>query len=492
MKKKHIYIFLSILLLISISCLLANKIFENDIFYTLKLGEIIEKYGIDFKDHLSWIPNLSYTYPHWFFDVLLYKIYTKFDFDGIYLYTIMMYSILILLIFILNVKKQKKIKASLITSILICIFMSYFSSARAQSITYIIFLLEIYFIEKYLDKKNIFSIIMLFIFPIIIANVHIGTFYLYYILFIPYIIEYIFAVIVEKKKIKKLFSNNISIEKKDNIRTLLLLLPFIFLMGFISPLGINVYTYYIKASAGTSFNFISEYDPINIRMFPAFFGILTFYFISICLLKTKIKISNILIILGTGYMALTHNRHYALFLIATSFVFCEIINQIFEKYKLKKIAILITCFVIAIGIYQAKTNYDLQKNIEYMPYYEYPINATKYIKENLMKDSVRLFNDYNEGSYLAFNDIPVLIDSRAELYTPEFNKDKGIEYLFPRIMRIENHYEDFFNNYLITHILVHKMSPLNKQLSPLPNYKIVYEDDFYAIYIKDVLENNNI
>lgn len=491
MKNKKIFIVLSILLLLGISFCFTNKVFENDIFYTIKLGEIIGKYGIDFKDHFSWIPNLDYTYPHWLFDVLLHKIYLKFNFDGIYLYTIAMFALLIIFTFILNLKKGKKINSSLITSIIICITLSYFSSARAQSITYIIFLLELYFIEKYLEKKNMFSIIILFIFPIIIANIHIGTFYLYYILFIPYIVEYIIALLIEKKKIKNIFSNNIIIEKKDNMKKLLIFLPFILLMGFVSPLGSNVYTYYLKASSGISFNFIAEYDPINIRMFPSFFIILVFYFITIGLLKYKIKLSHIFIILGIGYMTLTHNRHYAFFLISSAFIICDLINQTFERYKLKKIAILITICVIGIGLYQAKSNYDFQKKLEYIPHYEYPIEATKYIKENLMNDDVKLFNDYNDGSYLLFNDIPVIIDSRAELYTPEFNKEKGIEYLFPNAMRIESHYKDFFDSYLITHVLTHKMSPLNIILSSACNYKIVYEDNYYTIYEKNILPSEN-
>ena len=35
---------------------------------------------------------------------------------------------------------------------------------------------------------------------------------------------------------------------------------------------------------------------------------------------------------------------------------------------------------------------------------------------------MRLYNEYNYGSYLLFKDIPVFIDSRASLYTKQFNK----------------------------------------------------------------------
>ena len=75
---------------------------ENDIFYTIKIGESIEKFGIDFKDHFSWISGLSYTYPHWLFDYFIYQIYQIGNFEGIYYFAVIMFSITIVLIFILN------------------------------------------------------------------------------------------------------------------------------------------------------------------------------------------------------------------------------------------------------------------------------------------------------------------------------------------------------------------------------------------------------
>lgn len=34
---------------------------------------------------------------------------------------------------------------------------------------------------------------------------------------------------------------------------------------------------------------------------------------------------------------------------------------------------------------------------------------------------MKLFNEYNYGSYLLYKGVPVFIDSRADLYAPEFN-----------------------------------------------------------------------
>ena len=49
--------------------------FQNDTYYTIKIGELIKNNGIDMMDHFSWHENLSYTYPHWLYDLCTYLIY---------------------------------------------------------------------------------------------------------------------------------------------------------------------------------------------------------------------------------------------------------------------------------------------------------------------------------------------------------------------------------------------------------------------------------
>ena len=64
---------------IAIFCFsLTPKTFQNDTFYTIKVGQGIREWGIDGQDHYSFI-DLPYTYPHWLYDVIMSLIY---DFMG--------------------------------------------------------------------------------------------------------------------------------------------------------------------------------------------------------------------------------------------------------------------------------------------------------------------------------------------------------------------------------------------------------------------------
>ena len=121
----------------------------------------------------------------------------------------------------------------------------------------------------------------------------------------------------------------------------------------------------------------------------------------------------------------------------------------------------------------------------------YPIQATNYIIENLQLDNIRLYNEYNYGSYLIYRGVPVFIDSRADLYAPEFNRVKNEEgkYIerdifsdFLNISSIATYYENKFEEYEITHVLTGTNSKLNLLISRDSNYELLYRDDYFVIY----------
>ena len=90
-----------------------------------------------------------------------------------------------------------------------------------------------------------------------------------------------------------------------------------------------------------------------------------------------------------------------------------------------------------------------------------------------------------------FQDIPVFIDSRCDLYTPEFNgtynkekkKYEGRDIFSDSIntSSISKYYENTFDEYGVTHLLIKKSSKLNMLLSKNDNYKQLYSDDQFVV-----------
>ena len=116
----------------------------------------------------------------------------------------------------------------------------------------------------------------------------------------------------------------------------------------------------------------------------------------------------------------------------------------------------------------------------------YPVVACDYILNNIDIKNMRIFNEYNYGSYMLFRGIPVFIDSRADLYSPEFNGWPHYDVFsdFLNISGIGDFYEDVFEKYGITHVICYRNSKLNLIIIKAHdyNYNEIYVDDNFIIY----------
>ena len=164
------------IILISIFCFAVTPItLQNDTYYTIKIGEHIQNNGIDMKDPFSWHENLEYTYPHWLYDLITYWIYAVFNMDGIYIATCILSCILGISLFITCKKLTKnEVIAFFITIAAIFIIRPYIA-ARAQLVTFILFVWTVYFIEKFLETKKKRYGIYLITISLLIANLHVAT-----------------------------------------------------------------------------------------------------------------------------------------------------------------------------------------------------------------------------------------------------------------------------------------------------------------------------
>ena len=134
---------LAIVLIILFCFLISPKTLQNDTFYTIKIGEYITENGVTMQEPFSWHENLEYTFPHWAYDVMIYKIFTVGGMTGIYISTIILAAIFGITMYYVNVKLNKNRPLSLILTITLLYLMRNYIAARAQLVTFILFLLTI-------------------------------------------------------------------------------------------------------------------------------------------------------------------------------------------------------------------------------------------------------------------------------------------------------------------------------------------------------------
>lgn len=529
--------------LITIFCITITPVsFQNDTFYTIKIGEHIEKNGIDMQDPFSWHEDLAYTYPHWLYDLLTYFIYDAFGLKGIYIVTCILSVILGITIYFTNTKIAKNKTFSFFITIGAMYLIKDYIAARAQLVTFILFVLTIFLIEKFLETKKKRYAIGLIIIPILIANLHLAVFPFYFVLYLPYIGEYVIAILAEtilykkvkikilkkkieneskkvenEEKIEKLQKQlqvleekvdkikikrtkelqnpyKIKLSKNNNVRWLILIMIICVFTGLLTPLGDTPYTYLIKTMQGNTTQNINEHLPMTLANDTPIMCTLALFLAVLIFTKAKIKLSDLFMLGGLLYLMLATKRQATMFVLMGSFILNKLLMEIVTIYNnkketenlLKNITNTIPTLIIAIAT--LTLSYYMGKDKikqKYINEADYPVQACNYIIENIDLSKAKFYNEYNYGSYMLYRGIPVFIDSRADLYAPEFSgKEEDIFIDFIDTSNIGTFYEDTMEKYGITHIINYKDSKMNMIITETkdPKYKELYSDDNFVIY----------
>ena len=540
---------LAIVAIVLFSAVLAPITFQNDTFYTIKIGEHILQTGtVDMQDPFSWHEGLPYTYPHWLYDIMIYLFYNIGGFTGIFISTVVLSSILGVVIYITNNKISKNNLISFVITLGTMYMMKDYIAARAQLVTFILFELGILCIENFLDSKKIRYAIGILVIGVLIANIHAAVWPFMYVLFLPYLAEYILNFDYMKlhykikdkyynfkinkyknskrkdektsskidklnnklsesklQEVKQLASreklrNNpykIKMKKIPAVKWLILIMVIYAFTGLLTPIGDTPYTWTYNTMRGNTTESISEHLPLTLIDEKTLMVIIAFIIAILVFTDVKIRLKDLFMIGGLTVLMFISRRQTSMFLLFGSGVLAKLIAYLIAKYdkdgteEFKKIMVstlgtTATLLIIALlMIIQIKGKVD----DKYVNTKSYPVDAANYIKENLDLSSIHLFNEYNYGSYLLFEGIPVFIDSRADLYTPEFNKTaeypegRDIFSDYMRTSSITRYYENTFDEYDITHIILYKNSKLSMLLSKdSEGYTRLYADDNFVVY----------
>lgn len=537
-KNRKIAIIFSIIIAI-FTIGIVPKTFQNDTFFNISIGKyILENKTIDMQEHFSWVQGLTYTFSHWAFDIVTYLIYNIFGFTGIYVGVIVFAIVTNIILFnLLNKRNKSPIVSLFITLVSIYIIRSAYT-ARSQIVSFVCFIIEIYAIEKFIETNKKRYGVLLIVLSIIIANFHAATWPLYLVLFMPYLgaaflnlisAKNIYTIMKNRaeKKLRKLPQNSpkrkkyeedfrdyskfieeikppkytkISRRENYNGKALIILLIIVSLTGLLTPIHGTPYTYIIKSMLGpsnfennASIDFIAEMQPIvpanNIALIV--FSILFIAFLTF--MPTKLKVEHGFLIAGLLIMTISSVRYVYLLVFLGSYVLTDLLSQCVKEFipedmeSLEKICInpIGTISLILLVIIFSTSKFLIRMEDQYVDEKLYPIGATEYIKNNLDYKNMRIYNSYNNGSYLMLNDIPVFIDSRLDVYCSEFN-DTDVFYDYVQVAQGKQNYEDVFTKNDFTHILIYNDEIIYNYIKNDENYKVLYEDEYFTLYERNV------
>ena len=445
--------------------------------------------------------------------------------------------------YITNNKVNKKPLFSFVITMGVMFLMQDYIAARAQLVTFILFVLEILFIECFLDTKKKRYVIGLMLIALLIANLHAAVFYFFFILLMPYIAEYMVILLRDshlvyrfklydikykinklagkqgkeeklaelqakleqiegrynrfKEKLQKREENpyRIKLVRRNGAKWLILICILCFLMGLLTPIGDEPYTHIFKLMSGNTTQNISEHLPLTLVNNMGAMTVIVMLIILLVFTDTKASIKDMCMIGGLLLLTFMSRRQFSMLVTIGGISFTALVCSFVNKYdkegidEFTKLMVtwkgkIVTILLVVICSYMM---YVKKIDDPYISSASYPVDAANYILEeaekgNIDLNTMRLFNDYNYGSYLLYRGIPVFIDSRADLYSPEFNEGCNIFSDYLSISGIGSYYEDGFDKYGITHVMSYENSKLAMLLSKDENYDKIYEDDYFVIF----------
>lgn len=551
--------FIAIALVIIFSIAITPKTLQNDTYYSIAIGQSILQNGVDMQDHFSWHKNLPYTYPHWLFDIMIYLSYSignilnVDNFSCIYIFICILSALLGVSIYKVNSKMTNNKPIAFFISIAVMYMLKDFVAARAQLVSYILFIWELYCIEKFVDTSKKRYGISLIAIAILIANIHVAVYPFIFILFLPYIAEYFVDIIInmslqnrlkiedtklELKRLKKIKNPKDAEKLKERIikneqklagleqkaeeaklkrlklddeaykikvkgnkstKWLIFIMILCGLAGLITPLGDTPYTYYYKTMQGNTTQNINEHQPLVLINNTAVLCTLILIIMLLTFRNSKIRLRDLLLIGGLSFLMLTSKRHTALFALLGSTVFNKLLTDLIQnngkdeityltKFTVTRIGALL--IILVVSFLSINFYIDIYKD-DYVDKSQYPVALSEYILKQseegkLNLKTMRTYNEYNYGSYLLYKGIPVFIDSRADLYSPEFSGDKNKD-IFTDFIDTSGLNIDFKTTqkkYNFTHVIAYKNSKVNKFMIEKGEneYRLLYQDDQFVFY----------
>ena len=405
-------------------------------------------------------------------------------------------SAFITTIFFNNLLREKN---NIFLSFGIAIFSIYFSrdvfTARNQIFSFLIFELEIICLIGLLEngKKRYFWFLILLAFLLVL--VHDTLYIMFFVMMLPYLADIIISKIFDLEKSYRFEKSNLK-----NLKYLIILILLSIGIGFCTPIFGTAYTNLVNCMSGVSTVFINELQPVHI-LNEVSLAIITFLTIGILgFTKTKFKLKDVLFVLGFILFSMLAKRNIIfLYLIGTIYL-ANMLTSTINQYVTKKeekaffdkicnsklFVVVISSFTLIVCIRNYSTqlaNMYIEDHVNCM---DYPKYVTEWIKENLDYKNIKIWNSFNWGSYLELHGIKVFVDSRSGMYTIQENPGCTVLEDWYNVTSGLEKYEQKFEKYEITHVLLNNSEFLNTYISEDENYKKIYQDKFFVLYERAV------
>lgn len=414
-----VFLFLSFIPILVLLLSYNGKLLGNDFWWHIKVGEwICDNKALPVNDMFSWYGienNLEWCSQEWLSGVIFYLVFLGTGEIGVYLFCVLLAVFLLLSIIINNFKYIKnRLLFSLIFLLMIAVCFPCFMYGRPQIFSGILLYYEIRILYAFYKNPQSKIVFCIPIIAVLWSNLHGGT----------AVLSYLLCVLFLATAIKPFMGYRVINPRKN--RRFFIILSVVTVMTvcgiFVNPYGSFVFMYpYENITDGYMQSVILEWFAPDIKVIAQLFVyfipfILSFLFM--VLSKKRVCFVDFVLFLLFIYMFLRSVRFaYFAYIVISVFIF-----KYFPKVNIKvgKIGTLLSAgmvcclcgYTILSSIPKLLSNNIIKKVLD-----------TSYCELIKSDNPNRLFNDYNYGEALIFNDIYVFVDAREDLYASNILED---------------------------------------------------------------------
>ena len=480
--KSYKWLLILLMFVISLVTFIECGKIDNDTWYILNEGRYILEHGIYHIDPISMHEGFHIIVQNYLSAIIFYVIFNVFKETGLLIMVLLCNLVIFYLLYkicdlISDGKKYLSILIAFICDISLTFF---YIVSRPQIFSFIVLLLVIYTLEKYIKTGNKKVLITLPILSIIEINMHASLWWMIFLLSLPYIIDGL--------NIKSINT------QKYNIKPILLALLISFICGLLNP-----YTYENIIFIFTSFSdkymhdFISELMPytftmniFNVKFYLYAYALITSV-IYIYFRKGNIRIRYICLYIGTltlFMISVKGGQHFILFSLFPMAYFFKDMKELSLDDKTKslmntfiKTLAILSIVPFTVMLIDSSKSYRFDNKMD---------NAISFLKEYTNNKSAIVYSSFNDGGFIEYYGYKPYIDPRAEVFLKVNNHKEDIfkEYYELQHNRINS--TDFLNKYRFDYLFINPQDKLYGRIYT-GLYEKIYEDDNYTIYARNDL-----
>ncbi|MDD5243110.1 MAG: hypothetical protein PHU49_03765, partial [Syntrophorhabdaceae bacterium] len=458
---------------------------DTDLWYHLNSGRYIFENGSIPKDsYFSFIqPPREWVDYFWFFQVIVYKIYQLFNYYGLIFLRAITFSALAFFVFLFFFQERQKERLYLFATVVFCLYILLFIPryhlVRPHIFTYLFVVIFLYILEFHNRKSFILPVIAVFW-----TNLHGIVYPLLLLIILAYLVETIYTIKRQKRKIQKGDLNTI--------------VPLILSMAaiYVTPHGSKL-TWIPFIPTGFASLYIQELQPLTftdlssfniIRFCPSLSTVFNILFIVaimsfiVVVCAKKLKISHLILFIGGSILLLKGNRFKYEFMLLSMPVIRVLLSTMSPEY-LKKILpkpvnITLAVFILLIPLMCVK---EIFSNSSRFPFSLRNLPQGIGVFLNKINTGGTLLNHPDRGGYHQWMlyprykifmdmEVPFLFTDEDFYIATSAYKDR----LF--LQRLINQYNPSFITVSIKNTFFRDMMASFKQ------YRVVFFDDCEVLY----------